>query len=185
MLCFSFRIQALLLLWCCFQFYCCHYTMLLSMWFQVCFFSIFMVLYPLICIINPYHLCYLWFPCRAQAVEVCNPKEQYLNHTTQIANAIPIADQVATCRLHWNGVVFGFMLQQFVNLMGQGHKTNKGLKDVHLNKWPRWWLSLVKGYAPVNKCATIWGTRGQYGWRYRSLRQLVEQGGMRIISWSL
>ena len=40
-------------------------------------------------------------------------------------------------RFQWTDAISGFMLRRFVQLVGQGVKTNKGFKEVHLNSVAR------------------------------------------------
>lgn len=37
-------------------------------------------------------------------------------------------------RLNWTIAMSGFVLRRFTDLVGEGVKTDKGFKDVHLNK---------------------------------------------------
>ena len=39
----------------------------------------------------------------------------------------------AHARLTWTSVMSGFILRRFSDLIGQGLKTDKGFKEVHLN----------------------------------------------------
>ena len=40
-------------------------------------------------------------------------------------------------RMTWTSVMSGFILRRFSNLVGEGLKTDKGFKEVHLNQVAR------------------------------------------------
>jgi len=48
-------------------------------------------------------------------------------------DAIPVAPQ-ANGPMHWTPVQSGFMLRRFYDLVGQGVKTDKGFKEVHVRQ---------------------------------------------------
>jgi hypothetical protein len=88
-------------------------------------------------------LCYLYYLCyyyvkTAIFNMVCYLYNLYLPPNLVLVPAMAdmvseVAGQWATPALRWTAIMSGFVLRHFVDLIGNGVKTDKGFKEIHLN----------------------------------------------------
>jgi hypothetical protein len=79
----------------------------------------------------------------------------------------------------WTPVMFAFVLHRFADLVGEGVKTDKGFKEVHVNSVARQVSEFSDKRSLVLRCTTTCVSGASAGLRFASLRNLMGLCGMR------